>query len=50
MTSFMHLYLRRLTLLYKTLKADFGSRDYYAYLDHLKNELGNLSYDSGLPL
>lgn len=46
----MHLYLRRLTLLYKTLKADFGSRDYYAYLDHLKNELGNLSYDSGLPL
>lgn len=46
----MHLYIRRLSLLERIFTTDFGSRDYYGYLNLLKNDLGNLSYDSGLPL
>lgn len=43
-------YIRRLYLFFRVLSSDFGSRDYYAYEQNLENELGNLSYDSGLTL
>lgn len=46
----MHLYLRRLSLLEKIASSDFGSRDYFEYVRMIKKDLGNLSYDSGLPL
>ena len=46
----MHNYIHRLSLLNKLTKAEFGSRDYFEYIRLLKSSLGNLSYDSGLPL
>lgn len=46
----MHHYIRRLSLLERIFSSEFGSRDYYEYFNLLKNDLGNLSYDSGLPL
>lgn len=44
------LYLKRLDLLYCLFNCEFGSRDYFSYITSLKSSLGNLSYDSGLPL
>lgn len=46
----MHLYIRRLSLLERAFSCEFGSRDYFEYFNLIKKDLGNLSYDSGLPL
>ena len=46
----MHLYIRRLSLLQRAFSCEFGSRDYFEYFNLIKKDLGNLSYDSGLPL
>lgn len=43
-------YIRRLYLYFCLFSSECGSRDYFSYVDMLKNDLSNLSYDSGLAL
>lgn len=45
-----HQYIRRLSWLLLIRDSEPGSRDYFDYISLLEKDLGNLSYDSGLPL